>query len=570
MKPFTITKPYLLSQKYILAVYTTIILISAAISILSPFIIGDFLDTLIAGADIRVILYFCATFASINLLRIATGYITAIMYVKMQIKMNYNFNRDVIEHMQGLSLSYINKNDSAYLSQRVNQDTGSLVTFCVSVLQNVVINVVMFAVPFVVLLTMHSLMALLMMSFVVLYAILYIAFMKPLYKAGFAFKEAQAKFFSRLMEQLKHVKLIKIDSVQKKMIKRADEGYDTARSAAIGSQSINYFYSSMDGTISTIAQIALFVIGGIQILAGNFTIGMFTIFISYFNMMLGASKYFFGLGASYQQTLVSYNRIKEILARTKENNGEKKINTVDIIKLRNINFTYDPNSENKSSDAVINFSANFQKGKIYAITGANGIGKSTIINLMIGMYIDEYEGSITYNNTDIRQIDMVDVRKRLFGFSEQEPLLISDSIRYNLGLGGVISEPSTANANKDRHHLLSATLSEYVDILNMQDFIDKNSLDFEINENSSNISGGEKQKISILKVLHKNPTVMIFDEPTSALDADTAEKFINHLKKVRKNKIIIIITHDEIITKKCDEIVGIGGCNLAHKILYNE
>ena len=148
MKPFNLTKPYLLSQKYTLILYITIIISTSTISILSPYIIGDFLDALIAGGSVYVILRFCAIFGGLNILRIIIGYITSIINIKMQTQMSYNLNREVIEHIQGLSLSYTNKNDSAYLSQRIGGDSVSLIAFCISILQSITSNVIMLIIPF--------------------------------------------------------------------------------------------------------------------------------------------------------------------------------------------------------------------------------------------------------------------------------------------------------------------------------------------------------------------------------------------------------------------------------------
>jgi ATP-binding cassette subfamily C protein len=80
---------------------------------------------------------------------------------------------------------------------------------------------------------------------------------------------------------------------------------------------------------------------------------------------------------------------------------------------------------------------------------------------------------------------------------------------------------------------------------------------FVINEKNNNISGGEKQKISILKVLLKNSPIMIFDEPTSALDYKTTKKFMKYLQESKSDKIIIIISHDDAVIERCDEVVKI-------------
>ena len=188
-------------------------------------------------------------------------------------------------------------------------------------------------------------------------------------------RESQAKFFAGLLEQLKFIKLIKINAVQEEINKRADEKFDKFNHAVVRNQRVNYLYSGMDGIISTIAQIVLFVIGGLQVLYGNFTIGMFTIFTAYFNLMLNAARYFYG------------------------------------------------------------FNATFKRGKLYAIVGANGAGKSTLTNIISGLYINNVSGEIAYNNTDIRLVDMIAARRKNIGIAAQEPELVSDSILYNITYG---------------------------------------------------------------------------------------------------------------------------------------
>ena len=550
MKIFFFCKKYILAHKYILVLYIVIILFNTGIGVLSPFIIGNFLDNLVEGASVRVILQFCAIFGGLNVVRILKGYVTAMMNINMQTQMSYELNRDTHRHLQGLTLSYTSRQDSVYLSQRVNQDSNSLIVFCISILQSIITNVIMLVAPLMILLSMNWFIAVLLLSFLVAYIVLYVAFKKPLYKASFALKEAQSKFFSSLHDQLKYIKIIKINSIQNEINHRSDDTFIHLKDTAIHKQKVNYLYSGLDGFTSTIAQIVLFVVGGLQVLSGNFTIGMFTIFASYFNMMLGASRYFFGLGASYQKTLVAYNRIKEIFDRKLESCGEKVINKIGTIELRNVSFSYIAHEENQvrggTARVVEYFSMEFTKGKLYGIVGPNGTGKSTLINLLIGLYVDEFTGFITYDNTDIRCIDMVAARRNLIGFAEQEPLLINDSIRHNLGFENIVN---------------IGFLDEYAEILDIKDFISKHSLDFVIDEKSSNMSGGEKQKISILKVLCKDSAVMIFDEPTSALDSESTKRFISHLKQIKTDKIIIIITHDEFIKEQCDVLVETNNVN---------
>ncbi len=587
MKIFFFCKKYLLSHKYTIVAFITLTLLSSAIGIISPYIIGNFLDNLVIGADKSIIIYFCLIFGGLSMLKILKDYITSIMYTKMQTQMGYDLNITVIKHIQSMSMSFINKNNGMYLNQRLNGDSYNLITFCLTTLQSIITNIILFIIPFVILLVINWFITTLMIGFILVYIILYLTFKKSLYKAGFNFRESQAKFLSKLYEQIKYIKLIKINSIQFELNKRVEDSFKDYKTTAIHSQKANFVYSSMDGIIASIARITLFVIGGLQILNGNFTVGMFTIFSSYFSMMFGSIRYFFGLGATYQNAMSSYNRIKDILNCINENNGDKVVDSIDRIELLDIKFSYNtlPNNNyscdlsnfNKEQETIIvdktfdktqvkvkniidSFNAKFSKGNMYAVTGANGAGKSTIISLIMGLYIHEYDGKIKYDDICIREIDMVTTRKRLIGLAEQEPLLINDSIRYNLDYNddaNINGIDLLNNTNNMCEKSKTVSLDECIEILNMGSFIKQNRFSFIIDEKNTNISGGEKQKISILKVLYKNPTVMIFDEPTSALDMNTTRKFINYLQKIKSDKIIIIVTHDEYVKDCCDEIMQI-------------
>ena len=533
-------------HKASLIIYIFLIFIVALISISLPYIIGRFMDLLVYESNIyesnRNIMYFPVIIGILGLVRIGISYITTMLYLNMRLNMGHRLNRKVIHHIHSLSLTYINHKDSVYLNQRINNDSNSLITFCISIMQSIITNLLMLVVPFVVLLNINMLVSTFMLGFIVLYIIIYLAFKKPLYNAGFNGSEAQAKFSSSLLEQLKYIKHIKINSIQNLMNARLADGFSNLKDAAIHNQKINYFYSSLDNFISMIAQVVLFVIGGMQVLSGEFTIGMFTIFTIYFNMILSASRYFFDLGASYQQTLVSYDRIIDILNQKPESCGTKSISNIREIKLQNLTFSYSLSNNN----VFHNLNTTFTKGKIYVVIGTNGTGKSTLISLIIGLYIDEYMGKITYNGADIRDLDMATIRRKHISFAEQEALLLEGSIHYNVFLHDTVAAYNSINMKK---------LTDHINALDMQDFISKYGFDYNINEKNTNISGGEKQKISILKVLQKNSSVMIFDEPTSALDTQTTKKFIEHLQQIKKDKIIIIITHDKFVKEQCDDII---------------
>jgi len=353
-------------------------------------------------------------------------------------------------------------------------------------------------------------------------------------------------FFAKLLEQLKLTKFIKMHELGSLFRKRMDNSFDGLLDETIKMQKLSFAYTSLDTAVTTIVQIALFLLGGFLILNGNFTIGMFTIFSMYFNMMLGAAKYFFNFGQSYQDNMVSYNRLKEILDIPTETLGNKSLDGIEKIEVRGLGFAFD----GAQANVLNNLDLEFRKGNIYGIIGHNGSGKSTLINLLIGLYIDERDGEIFYNGISSKELNMSELRGAHIGIAEQESVILNESMGYNIYL----EEERGLVKNED------AMLQRFLETLNMSGLAAR-ELDCEEQSpigSPINYSGGEKQKLSILRLLIKNPNVMIFDEPTSAMDIDTTKRLIDHLHRNKEGRITIIITHDDFVKRHCDKVIHIG------------
>jgi ATP-binding cassette subfamily C protein len=529
---------YFSKYKLYLVTYILVTLSISGISIYATYLTGSFIDKLIARKSLEFVYHFCLILAGITLIRLLFGYISSIMYMKMQMKVGYELNREIIFHIQDVSLTFINKSDTAYLNQIINNDANSLVIFYITTIQNVFVNVVTLIITLYICFKINYLISIMSIVFIGLYVILYKLSKGKLYNISMLFKESQGDYFSSLLEQLLHIKFIKMHSFQNEFRQRVNTSFKDLFANAIKNQKISYLFSSIDNTISMAAQILLFLIGSIQIIQGNFTIGMFTIFSNYFNMMLGSARYFFNLGKTYQENLVSYNRLINLINQPKEKEGSNIVNDISSIETKNLNLFF--------NDKVIlnNVNVTFEMGKIYGVVGANGSGKSTLTNLIMGLYINEKEGNIYFDNNDISQLNLYHLRKELIGISEQEPMLINESIKYNL-----------LNPDID-----TELINKYIDILGLDEYIKRQPMGLNtiIYEKNSNISGGEKQKISILRVLLKDPKIMIFDEPTSALDLNSSQKFINYLSSIKDNKIILLITHDKDIQSLCDVIYNLS------------
>ena len=559
MKIFTLCKKYLKTQWYRLIAFVMLSVVGSMVGIVAPYVLGDFMDTLVAGADYESIKRFCLIFGGISLFKIVKDYLVSILNTKMKIRVSYDFNMDLIKYIQKLSVAYIEDKDVAYLNQRLSGDTYTLVAFVLGFFKDVITNAVLFIVPMVVLFFVNKFVLILLSGFIIVYAIVYLAMKKCIYETGFKYREQSSRFWAKLFEQLKFVSQIKAHSIQEEFNARADKAYGDYEKAAIKNQRINHVYYGIDGIVVSLAQIVLFVVGGILVIKGEFTIGLFTIFSSYFKLMLGSLSYFFNLAATFSDALVSLDRILTIQAYEDEPDGYIELKSIDKIDLCGVSFSYGfynafynylipgwHETEETLRDAVDNVYYSFTKGKMYALTGRNGAGKSTLAKLIIGLYKYECFGKLMYNDTPLITCNIVKARKKLIGYAEQHPLLAEGDLVYNITYEDVDED------TEKKQRVLNDIL-KYARILNAEKFIEEAVGYSNITADNNNLSGGERQKIAILRALYKNPDLLVLDEPTAPLDKETKRQFMEYLSSIKKDKIIIIVTHDKDVLPYCDE-----------------
>ena len=196
----------------------------------------------------------------------------------------------------------------------------------------------------------------------------------------------------------------------------------------------------------------------------------------------------------------------------------------------------------------------FEINKSYAVVGPSGSGKTTFMNLLLGRN-NCYTGDIFYNEMDIKEISL-DSLFEITSFVEQNVFVFDDSIINNI----------TMYSNVDEE-----LLDEVIDKAGLKELIKEKGKNYRCGENGCNLSGGEKQRVSIARALIKKSQLLLLDEATSALDNETSELIINNLLKI-DNIIKIMITHklDEEILNKFDEIIVMKNGKIVEFGTYDE
>jgi len=505
-------------------------------SLILPYITGDFIDSLITADNSSFILTYIFLVSIFGVIGITFDFVTERLYTVLQTTAWYQLNKDLIIHVQKLPLLFIQKQDMIYLNKVLNYDSNMLIIFYLNFVKNFISNLILVAVPLFIIFTLSTHVMLIIIISLFIYYLGYLLFKKPLYIINFEFKEEQSYFFSKLHEQLANVRFIKLQGLLESFSSRLDSRFTQVLSKALGLQKINFLYSSYDQFVTLLSRIALMTVCGIQVINNQLTVGEFTIILSYFTIISSAIRYYFTLAQSIQESMVSYNRLQNFLMLKEAQEGCLDLQEIYKIELKNTTFSYGLNK------IYSDYNLKFEKGKMYAVLGSNGAGKSTLINLITGMYIGDFDGEILYNDQSIKSIKLRQILGRNIAVSEQEPFLLADTIQYNLALDDEVSFEQD-------------TLNQFIDMLGLNDFYASlpNGINSIINEASSNLSGGEKQKLSLLRVLLKDSDVIILDEPTSALDRFGKKNLRDYLNKVKKDKIIIVVTHDQDFISDFDE-----------------
>lgn len=361
-----------------------------------------------------------------------------------------------------------------------------------------------------------------------LFLVAYNTFKQLLYKKTLVFKESQNRFFSLMGKQLNNIAYIKLNVLYKELNVFLMRAFPSFFEKAIDFLKSNILFSSTGAIINSIFSIFLYVFMGNSVIKGKISIGEFLIIQGYYNLVMTKISDLANTLKQYPDAKVSYNRLLEILTTKKEKNGTIVFDDpITSIKVENLHIQFE--------NHVIfeNISFILEQGHIYLFDGENGSGKSTLMKCILGLYLEIMKGNVFYNNINIQDLNLYNTRKYKIAVVDQETIFFFDSIEENFNV--CVNE------------------TDYTKYLN---YIDKFEIHLPEESNNANmqsyLSGGEKQKISIINALLKNSEVLFLDEPTSALDKKSVNILKSELLRLKKNRIIVLISHDNRLRELAD------------------
>jgi len=452
----------------------------------------------------------------------------------------FDLKNEVFKHYEVLTQNFYKKNRTGDLMNRISEDVGKVRMYVGPAVMYSINTIIRFAIVIGYMynvsprLTLYTLLPLPFLS----YAIFKLS--KEINARSTLFQQNLSHLSTFSQEIFSGIRVIKAYSLEDKQQKNVESLSEESRQKSMSLAKINSFFGPLLMALIGVSNLVVIYFGGMMYINGTISnIGIIAEFILYVNMLTWPVASLGWVSSMVQEAEASQKRINEFLKIEPEIKNNTTVSTpiLGALSFQNVSFTY----EDTNIDALKDISFSLESGKTLAILGKTGSGKSTIISLISRLY-DVKEGKITVDGTDIRDLNLYDLRNSI-GAVPQDAFLFSDSIKNNIKFG---------NENATNEEVFDAAKKAVV-----HDNIMGFTLKYEtvLGERGITLSGGQKQRVSIARAIIKNPKILLLDDSLSAVDTETEEQILNNLLEFCKDKTTIIVTHRVSSAKNADQII---------------
>ncbi len=363
-------------------------------------------------------------------------------------------------------------------------------------------------------------------------------------------QESNADLTSRLTEIFNNIEIIKSNSSQKYEQQRFSEENMNFFKLSMKQSRTNALVSPALELFGSVAIAVTIYVGANEVIDGHMTVGSFFAFVTALFMLYDPIKKLSNVHNQMQDAIAATERIDELF-KTEPTivSGPKVLTHIERIRFDDVSLKYGDKTalEHINIDAV--------KGKVYALVGDSGAGKSSLVNLMVRFY-DATSGTIYVNDDDIRDYTLHSLHQKI-AFVTQRIFIFQDTVANNVAYGETVDEARVIRALERAHAW------EFVEAL-------PEGIHTRLDEFGTNLSGGQRQRIALARALYKDPDVLILDEATSALDNKSEKAIQQALEALKEEMITFIVAHRLTTIEHADEILVFKGGKIESRGTYRE
>jgi len=547
---------YLLPYWKQMAIVLMCIAASSVMSLLPSVLTGRIIDEGLIGRDMRMLVLLIGASLGVilgaNLIRVAESYLNN--WIAQHI--TFDMRNKMYRHLQQMPQSFFTSNNQGDIITRMTSDISGVERVVTNTFTSILSNVITLGSAVIIMFRENWILAAVGAMVIPLFTIPTRWAGKTRWTLTREAQECNDEINGILNETLSVSGQLLV-----KLFGKEDYEYERYRGAnhnmislRIRESMAGRWFMVVINTFSSVGPMLLYLVGGILMMRydSGLTVGDITVLVALLGKMYGPVNSLLNIQVEWIRSMALFTRIFEYFDMPVEiKNSEDPVipenKASGTVEFKNVNFFYD--GMRKILDDI---SFRLESGKSIAIVGPSGSGKSSMVNLIPRLY-DVNSGSVEFDGTDVRDLDLKYLRDNI-GIVSQETYLFNGTIRENL----LYAKPDATDQE----------LTEACRKANIAGFICKQEkgIDTMVGNRGLKLSGGEKQRISIARVLLKDPALLIFDEATASLDSISEHKIQEAMEPIIKSRTSIIIAHrlstilaaDEILVVKDGHIVERG------------
>lgn len=556
LRIFTYLKPYV--PQFLLVFFA--ILVSAVLGLLPPVIIGRIVDDALAGKDLtllaRLLLVAFVTLGLSRFIAVAEGFVS--VWISQHIV--FDLRNQMYDHLQHMPHAFFATEKQGDIITRMNADIDGVSTVVSRTLASVLSNLVVVATTLVALFSLNwklAFLGVMLIPLLVLPAKRVGRKRWSLMSAGRKEQDAVNQIVDETLSVSGSL-LVKLFTREKAEYRRFVAANERLTRLNLREQRSGSWFRLFIGLFSELSPLLIYFAGGMIIVGGwddALTIGTITAVVALVDRLYRPVDNLLNVSVEFTRSLALFSRIFAYFdmnssIRSPEN-GQKPDFAASPVVYDHVSFSYDGSRSN-----LEDISFTVPCGQMVAIVGPSGAGKSTVVNLLPRLY-DVTGGSVRIGDTDVRDMDLECLRSQI-GLVTQDAYLFNGTILENL----LYAKPDAT-----REEVESACRAA-----NIHEFIASQPKGYssEVGNRGLKLSGGEKQRLSIARVVLKNPKVVILDEATSALDSISESAIQDAFERIMRGRTSIVIAHRLSTVMRADRILVLSNGRIVERGTHGE
>ena len=468
-------------------------------------------------------------------------------FARFEQQVTLDIQEDLIDRVLHFPKSFFDDKQTGYLQARLTEDVDGIRWFFSGTIVHVISSVLRFAggIVFLFYLEWRLSIAVLILLPGLVWMIRF--FSGKIHLLSHQSMEQKADVSGHIQESLCEASLIKAYANEEQTRKDLMSSIKNVFQISLEQTTINSLAGFVINSMPGVARVITLAVGAFWIIKGQWTIGSLLAFQAYLAYVFGPAQFLASSNLQFQKALAALERISalfDIVPEDNQKNGCKVDKLKGNIEFKNVSFGY-----NGYEPILRDISLHIRPGERVALVGPSGIGKTTLISLLLRFYRTA-EGEIYFDGLPASDYNTASLRRRI-GYASQDPKILSGTVIENLCYG---------NPDAGKEQILQSAR-----ITAIHDDIEKLPKGYEtvIGEKGLNLSEGQKQRLSIARALIKNPDILILDEPTSALDSMTEKSIFDALPSQVNGKTVLVASHRISTIKHADRILILNESGVA-------